>query len=146
VSILDRNQILRRLLDDLGAVAATDDRDPFAHVGDGLLDGVGVGLLDLLALPRVSQSPHGRYGLRGAEHTVDPAAVTAVRTGSAQPRPALWVAAFHQRDEVLAARRTNRLDAEPFERLRVCQPPSGRLGHLAVGREVVVAALRRDGL
>src|SRR6185437_1291392 len=139
VPVLHRDQILRRLLHDLGAVAATNDPHVFAHIGDDLLDGIGMGLLDLLALPRIGQSPDGRYGLRGAEHTIDPTATTAVGTRPTQPHPALWMAAFHQRDEVLTIRRPARLDAEPFERLRVCQPPSGRLGHLAVGPRVVVA-------
>ena len=38
-----------------------------AHVFDGLLDGVGVCVLDLLALPRIGQCPRDRNGLRGAE-------------------------------------------------------------------------------
>jgi hypothetical protein len=38
------------------------------------------------------------------------------------------------------------LDAERFERLGVRQPSSGGLGQLAVGRQVVVAALGSDGL
>jgi hypothetical protein len=38
------------------------------------------------------------------------------------------------------------MDAEPFEGLRVREPSPGGLGHLPIGGEVVVAALRGDGL
>jgi hypothetical protein len=146
VAILHRDQILRGLLDHLAAVATADHRDVLAHVFDRLLDGVGVCVLDLLALPRIGQRPRDRHGLRGAEHAVDPAATTAVRARAPQPPSALWMAALHQRDEILAIRRTVGLDAKPFEGLRVREPSPVGLGQLPVGGEVVVAALRRDGL
>ncbi len=146
VAVLHRDQILRGLLDHLAAVATADDRDVLAHVPDRLLDGVGVCVLDLLALPRIGQRPRDRHGLRGAEHAVDPAAATAVCTGAPQPPSGLWMAALHQRDEILAIRRTVGLDAKPFEGLRVREPSPGGLRHLPIGGEVVVAALRRDGL
>ena len=53
VAVLHCDQILRGLLDHLAAVTATDDGDVFAHVLNGLLDRVGVRVLDLLALPRI---------------------------------------------------------------------------------------------
>ena len=146
VAVLHRDQILRGLLDHLAAVATTDDRDVLAHVFDCLLDGVGVCVLDLLALPRIGHRPSDRHGLRGAEHAVDPAAATAVRAGAPQPPSGLWMAALHQRDEVLAICRAVGLDAEPFEGLRVREPLSGGLRYLSIWGEVVVAALRRDGL
>ena len=144
--ILDRDQVLRGLLHDLAAITTTDHTNVLPHIGDGLLDCVRVCLLDLFALPRIGKRPSSRYRLRGAEHAVDPTATTTVRTGTPQPSPALWMAAFHERNEVLAAHWRVRPDAEPFKRLRVGQPSSRSLGHLAVGGQVVVAALRRDGL
>jgi hypothetical protein len=74
-------------------------------------------LLDLLSLPRIGERPSSRYGLRGAEHAVDPTTTAAVGTSATEPPPSLWVAAFHERNEVLAARWRVRPDAEPFKRL-----------------------------
>jgi hypothetical protein len=95
VAVLHRDQILRGLLDHLVAVATADDRNVLAHVFDRLLDGVGVSVLDLLALPRIGQRPSDRHGLRGAEHAVDPAAATTVRASAPQPPSGLWMAALH---------------------------------------------------
>jgi hypothetical protein len=125
VAVLDRDQILRGLLNDLGTVAATNERDLLAHVGDGLLDCVGVRVLDLLALPRIAERPHDRYGLRGAEHAVDPTAAPAVCSHASQPPPGLWMAAFHERDERLAIDGAVGPHAELFEGLRVGEPPAG---------------------
>jgi hypothetical protein len=95
VAILGGYEILRRLLHDLGAVTATDQRHRLAHVRDGLLDGVGVRLLDLLALPGVSERPSHRHGLRCAEHAVDPTATRTVRTRSPQPLAGAGMLAFY---------------------------------------------------
>lgn len=146
MAVLHCDQILRGLLDHLAAVSATDDGDVFAHVLDGLLDCAGVRVLDLLALPRIGERPCDRHGLRRAEHAVDPAAATPVSAGAPQPPAGLGMAAFHERDEVLAVCRAIRSDAEPFEGLGIGQPSAGGLGHLPIGCEVVVPALRRDGL
>jgi hypothetical protein len=146
VPVIDRYQVLRGLLYDLAAMTTTDHTNVFPHIRDGLLDCVRVCLLDLLPLPRIGEPPSSRYGLRCAEYAVDPTTTTTVRTGPPKPPSGLWMAAFHERDEVLAAHRRVGLDTEPFERLRGRQPPARSLSQLAIWGEVVVAALRRDGL
>jgi hypothetical protein len=146
VPILDRDQVLRGLLHDLAAITTTDNTNVLPHIRDGLLDGVRVGLLDLLTLPRIAKRPSSRYRLRSAEHTVNPTTTTTVRTSTPQPSPALWMAAFHKCNEVIATHRRVGLDTKTFERLRVRQPPTGSLSQLAIGGQVVVAALRRDRL
>jgi len=146
VPVLHRDQVLRGLLNDLTAITTTDHADVLPHIGDGLLNSVRVGFLDLLPLPRIGKRPSSRNGLRGAEHAVDPTTTTTVRTSAPQPSPGLWMAAFHERNKVLATHRCVGLDTEPFERLRVGQPSTGGLGQLTVEGQVVVAALRRDRL
>jgi hypothetical protein len=146
VPVLHRDQVLRGLLHDLAAITTTDHTDVLPHIGDGLLDSLRVGFLDLLPLPRIGKRPSSRHRLRSAEHTVDPTTTTTVRTSTPQPSLRLWMATFHQRNEVLAAHRRVGLDTEPFERLRVSQPPAGSLGQLAVGGQVIVATLGSDRL
>jgi hypothetical protein len=77
VPVLGGDHVLGVLFYDLAAVAAPHDRHLLPQVVDRLLDSPGVGLLDLLALPRVAERPNRRYGLRGAERHVDPAAPSA---------------------------------------------------------------------
>src|SRR5580658_5882779 len=55
------------------------------------------------------------------------------------------MAALHERDEI-AALDGGALDAEPRERIRRGEPPAGGLLGLALGTQVVVAALRPDCL
>jgi hypothetical protein len=116
VLVLDCDQVLGWLLDDLAAVAATDDANVLTHVADRLLDRVRVGLFDLLSLPRIGERPRGRYGLRGAENAVDPTATAAIGASAPKPPPRLRMATFHERNEVLAAHWRVRPDAEPFKR------------------------------
>jgi hypothetical protein len=56
------------------------------------------------------------------------------------------MAAFHQSDEVGAGGRRVRIDAEPGKRVLVGKPTAGRLRHLPVRCQIVVAALGRDRL
>ena len=53
VAVGGRDQILGGLLDDLGAIAAANDRHPLTQIADRALDRPGVRCLDLLTLPRV---------------------------------------------------------------------------------------------
>lgn len=116
VAILNRDHIVGQLLDDLAAILAAHQRHPLAHISDGLLDGMGVDLLDLLALPRVAQRPHHRHRLRCAKRRVDPTTTTPTRALRSKPPAGARVAAFHQRHEILAPRLTV-LGAETVQRL-----------------------------
>ncbi len=102
VPVGGRDQILRGLLDDLGPVAAANDRHPLTQIADRALDRPRVRCLDLLTLPRVTQRPHDRHRLRGAERHIDPATPRTVRARPAQPPAGPRVPAIHQRDEIPA--------------------------------------------
>ena len=146
VLVGSRDHVLGLLFDHLAVVAAADHGDPLLQVSHRALDRLRVRGLDLRALPRVTERPHDRHGLRGAERHVDPAATRAVRARRPQPRAATRVAPFHQRDELPTVHRRVRVDTEARERLRIRQPAARRLGQLPVGRQVVVALLGRDRL
>jgi hypothetical protein len=111
------HQLLKRRVPLCAAIAATNDTNVLTHVADRLLDRVCVGVLDLLSLPWIGERPSGRYGLRGTENAVDPTATATVGACATEPPSGLWIAAFHERNEVLAAHRRVRPDAEPFKRL-----------------------------
>ncbi len=141
-----RDHVLRLLLDHLSVVAATYHRHPLPQVLDRTLDRARVRGLDLLPLPRIAQRPHHRHRLRCAERHIDPATPRAIRTRRTQPPAGARVPALHQGDEIPPGHRPGRINAEPLERVRTRQPPSGRLGQLAIRRQVVVATLWRDCL
>ena len=102
--------------------------------------------LDPLPLPRVTQRPHGRHGLRGAERHIDPAAAAAAGAFPAQPLARAWVAALHQSDEVRTIHRTASRDPQAVERLLVSEPAAWGLRHLPIRGQVVVPALGLDSL
>jgi hypothetical protein len=141
VAILGCDHVLGVLFHDLAAVAAAHNRHLLSQVVDGLLDRAAVGLLDLLALPRITKRPHRRNGLWSRERHVDPTSSAAAGALRAQPSAGAGVAALHQRDEVRAIHRPARLDSEPRQRLLVGQPPAGGLRQLAGRGQVVVPAL-----
>jgi hypothetical protein len=140
------DHVLRVLFHHLSAVATAHHWDPLLQVFHRPLDRLGVRFLDLVALPRVPQCPHDRHRLGGAERHVDPTAAGAVGARGAQPRTAARVASFHQRGELGTVDRGIRVDPQPGKRLAVRQPTARRLGQVPVGRQVVVALLRRDRL
>ncbi len=126
VPVLGRDHVLGVLFDDLAAVASAHDGHLLPQVVDRVLDRPGVGLLDLFALPRVAERPHGRDGLRGAERHVDPASPAAAAALRTKPPAAAWVTALHQRDEVRAIHRPAGLNPEPLQGLgieRAYPPP-----------------------
>src|ERR1700691_48909 len=98
-------------------MTTTNDTDVLPHIGDGSLDGVRMGLRDLLSLPRIGERPSGRYRLWGAEHAVDPTATTAIGASAPKPPPGLWMAAFHEGDKVLATHSRVGLDSQSVARL-----------------------------
>jgi hypothetical protein len=145
VAVLGGHYLLRVLLDLLPAIAVAHRRHRFGEMSHRFAHCRGVRSLHLAALRRVSERPHGRDRLRGAESQVDPAATAAGGAGPAKPRSASGVASFHQRDEVWALNRAA-LDPESGERVRGGKPLAGGLGELPVGAQVVVAALWLHGL
>jgi hypothetical protein len=146
VPVLGGDHVLRVLLYDPAVITAAHDRHLVAQVLDGDLDGSGVRGLDLLALPRISERPNGRDGLRGAERDINPATSTAARALRTQPPARAWMATIHQRDEVRARDRLTGVHRQPSQRLRVCEPTASGLRHLLVWGQVVVASLGRDCL
>ena len=146
VSVLGGDHVLGVLFHDLAAVATAHDGHLLSQVVDRLLDRAGVGLLDLLALPRVAERPYGRDGLRCAERHVDPAAPAAAGALRTKPPAGAWVTALHQRDEVRAIHRPAGLNPEPLQGLGIGQPAAGGLRHLPIGGQVVVPALGLHGL
>jgi hypothetical protein len=72
----------------------------------------------------------------------------AATTGAlgSQPTARPRMSALHQRNEISAIYRLTDLDSQPLQRLRVGQPLTGSLRHLAVRGQVIVPTLRRDGL
>ncbi len=146
VSVCGRDQILCGLLDDLGAIAAANDRRPLTQIPDRALDRPRVGGLDLLTLPRIPERPDDRHRLRGAERHIDPSTPRAIRTRPAEECSGAGVPALHQRNEIPAVDRSRRVDAQAGERLRGREPAARRLRQLTAGREVVVPTLRRDRL
>lgn len=117
VAVGRRDQILRRLPDDLGPIAAANHGDPLTQIADRALDRAGVRGLDLLQLPRIPQRPHHRHGLRGAERHIDPATSRTIRPSTTEERPGPWVPALHQRDEIPAIDRRIRVDPQTGQRL-----------------------------
>ena len=146
VPVLGGDHVLGVLFNDLAAVATAHDGHLLSQVPDRLLDRPGVGLLDLLALPRVAERPDRRDGLWCAERHVDPAAPAAAGTLRTKPPAAARVTALHQRDEVRAVHRRASLDSQPLQRLGIGQPAAGGLRHLPIGVQVVVPALGLHGL
>jgi hypothetical protein len=141
VSVLGGDHVLGLLFHDLAAVATPHDGHLLSQMVDGLFDRPGVGLLDLLALPRVAERPDRRNGLRCAERHVDPAAPAAAGALRTKPPAGAWVMALHQRDEVRAIHRPAGLNPEPLQGLGIGQPAAGGLRHLPIGCQVVVPAL-----
>jgi hypothetical protein len=126
--------------------AAPDEPDTLTHVGRGLFDCTSMSSLDLRALPRIAERPHDRDGLRCAERHVDPTTTPTPSALRAKPTPAVRMAALHQRDEVGALDRPVGPDPQPLQRLGIGKPATWGLRHLAVGGQVVVPALGRNGL
>jgi hypothetical protein len=145
VAVLGGHDLPRGLLHYLPSIATAHGRHDLGEVPYRLAHGRGVRDLHVLSLRFVSQRPHSADRLRSAESQVDPAATAAASTLPAKPRAAAGVATLHQRDEVPALD-CAALDPQPRERLGGREPPAGGLGGLALGREVVIAALRLDGL
>src|SRR5271170_6012821 len=87
VPVGGRDQILRGLLNDLGAVAAADDRHPLTQIADRALHRPGVRYLDLFTLPRIPERPDDRHRLRGAERHIDPATPRTIRPSTTKERP-----------------------------------------------------------
>jgi hypothetical protein len=133
VPVLGGGHVLGVLFHDLVAVATPHDGHLLSQVADCLLDRAGVGLLDLLALPRVAERPDGRDRLRCAERHVDPAAPAAAGALRAKPPAGAWMTALHQRDEVRAVDRLAGLNPEPLQGLGIGQPAPGSLRHLPIG-------------
>jgi hypothetical protein len=146
VPVLGRDHVLGLLFHDLAAVSAAHDRHLLSQVVDSLLDRPCVRGLDLLTLPRITECPHRRNGLRRAERHIDPTTTTAASALRSQPPARSGVAALHQRDEVHAIHWLTGLDSQPLQGLFVGEPAAGSLGHLAVRGQVVVPALGLHGL
>jgi hypothetical protein len=117
VAVCGRDQILRGLLNDLSAMAATNDRHPCTQIPDRALHRAGVSSLNLLPLPRIPQRPHHRHRLRSAERHIDPTTPRTIRTRPAQPPAGLRMLPVHQRDEIPTRHRGIRIDTETGERL-----------------------------
>jgi hypothetical protein len=141
VSVLGGDHVLGVLFHDLAAVATPHDGHLLSHVVDRLLDGPGVGLLDLLPLPRVAERPYGRDGLRCAERHVDPTTTATAGTLRTKPPAAARVTALHQGDEIHAIHRRAGLNPEALQGLGIGQPAARGLRHLPIGCQVVVPAL-----
>jgi hypothetical protein len=146
VLVLGDDQILRGLLNHLAAIPATHHRHLLAHIPHGLLDRARVRSFDFLSLPRFRQSPHRRDGLRRAERHIDPAAPTTPCALGPQEPAGARTPALHERDEIPAGHRTDRVDPEPTKCLGIGEPAARRLRQLAVRGQVVVPALRCDRL
>jgi hypothetical protein len=141
VPVLSRDHILGVLFHNLAAVTTSHDRHLLSQVMDRLLDRATVGLLDLLTLPRVTERPHRRNGLRRTERHIDPATTAAAGALGSQPTTRAGIATLHQRNEISAIHRPARLDPQPFQGLGIGEPPAGSLRHLPFRGEVVIPAL-----
>ncbi len=146
VPVLGGDHVLGVLFYDLAAVTAAHDGHLLSQVVDRLLDRPGVRGLDLLALPRISERPHRRDGLRRAKRHIDPATPSTAGTLGTQPTARPRMTALHQRNEISAIQLLAGNDPQPAQRLRVSQPPAGGLRHLSIRGQVVVPALRLHGL